>query len=287
MKKLNQAVEVLGKVISGKKLGRQLGFPTANLQLTQTLKIKPGVYLAVCKLKKNSHLGLAYYSPAHNFEVFIFNFNQQIYNQNLKVKLTHFLRSPKKITTNTQLTKLIQNDLIKLDNFVILVSRQDQPLGIIEKKQAHLGSAKLHRAISVQLFNSKKELLIQQRSRHKMLFPLIWANTVCTDVRPYESYEAAAHRRLKEELGLKAKLKPLTKFFYQVSSGKAGCEKEIDQLFIGQTDQIPRPNPAEIQAIKYFSLSGLKKAIKVNPDQFAFWFKVILKKLVSSDIFKS
>jgi len=287
MKKLNQVVVVSGKVISGNKLGRQLGFPTANLKLVKTPKIKPGVYLAVCQQKKNSHLGLAYFGLKQNFEVFIFNFNQQIYNLNLKVKLTHFLRSPKKITTNSQLKKLIQNDLTKLDNFVILVNRQDQPLGVMEKKQAHLGSAHLHRAISVQLFNSKKKLLIQQRSKSKMLFPLIWANTVCTDVRPYESYETAANRRLKEEFGLKANLKPLTKFFYQAFSGKAGCEKEIDQLFIGFSDQKPKPNKKEINAWQYTSLKELKQDINTNPDQFALWLKVILKKLASSDIFKS
>ncbi|MFH0943373.1 MAG: isopentenyl-diphosphate Delta-isomerase [Candidatus Beckwithbacteria bacterium] len=287
MKKLDHPVVVSGRVIAGDKLGRRLGFPTANLRLSKVPLIKPGVYLAVCRLKKNSFLGLAYFGPQHNFEVYLFNFSAEIYNQILKVKLTHFIRSPQKITSKAALKKLIQTDLTKLDNLVILVNHQDQPLGVLEKKSAHLGHGRLHRAISVQLFNSKKELLIQQRSKTKMLFPLIWANTVCTDVRPYESYEDAAHRRLNEELGLKANLKPLTKFFYQAASGTAGSEKEIDQLFIGQTDQTPRPNPAEIQAIKYLSLFRLKKAINANPDQFTLWLKVILKKIDPSDIFKS
>jgi isopentenyl-diphosphate delta-isomerase len=283
MKKLLKPVKLIGKVIPGEKIGRTINFPTANLALKILPPIKPGVYLAVCRLAKNSYLGLAYYSPRHTFEVYLFDFNQDIYGQKLLVKLTHFLRPPKKVSGLLALKKLIQQDLVSLNDQVILVNKKDQILGIANKIQAHLGSAQLHRAISVQIFNSKQELLIQQRSKDKLLFPLLWANTVCTDVRPYESYLQAARRRLKEEFGLTAKLKPMFKFFYTAPSGKSGSEREIDQVFFGLARTRPRPNPEEIAAWEYINLKAAKARLKT----FAPWFQLILKKIPPSAIFKA
>jgi len=116
-----------------------------------------------------------------------------------------------------------------------------------------------------------------------MLFPLFWANTVCTDVRPYESYLQAANRRLKEEFGLTAKLKPQFKFYYTAPSGSQGSEREIDQVFFGQVNDRPKPNPQEIHSWQYLSL----EQIKTTPLNYAPWFELILKRLSSSGIFNS
>lgn len=279
-----------GKVIKGEAVGRIIGFPTANLKLTAISKIKPGVYAALVTLNSQSFLGLAYYGPRYifgqktnSFEVYIFNFNHQIYGQTLIVKLLKFLRPPQTVKQLPELKKLLESDLACLNNYVILVDKDDRILGIETKIKAHLGKAKLHRAISVQLFNANQELLIQQRSVHKILFPLHWANTVCTDVRPYETYLVAANRRLQEEFGLTADLKPLLKFSYSASYGKTGSEKEIDQVFIGFNDNQPKPDPAEIIAWQYLSLDQ----IKTFSGQLAPWFKILLKNLSVSDIFKS
>lgn len=283
MKKLLKSIKLIGKVIPGEKIGRIINFPTANLTLKKLPSIKPGVYLAVCRLAKNSYLGLAYYSPRYTFEVYLFDFNQDIYGKKLLVKLTHWLRPPKKISSLPELRCLLQTDLISLNNYVILVNKKDQPIGIQKKVAAHLGKAQLHRAVSVQIFNSGKELLLQQRSKHKLLFPLLWANTVCTDVRPYESYLQAARRRLKEEFGLQADLTPQFKFYYTSPSGSRAAEKEIDQVFFGRTNNRPKPNPKEIQSWRYLSLEQIKTA----PLNYAPWFKLILKKMPASAIFKA
>ena len=283
MKKLLKPISCLGQVFFGEKIGQSIHFPTANLALKTLPQIKPGVYLTVCHLAKNSYLGLAYYSPRHTLEVYLFDFNQDIYGQKISLKLTHWLRSPKKISSLPELRCLLQTDLINLNNYVILVNKKDQPIGIEKKPAAHLGQGKLHRAVSVQIFNSRKELLLQQRSEHKMLFPLFWANTVCTDVRPYESYLQAANRRLKEEFGLTAKLKPQFKFYYTAPSGSQGSEREIDQVFFGQVNDRPKPNPQEIHSWQYLSL----EQIKTTPLNYAPWFELILKRLPSSGIFNS
>lgn len=273
-----------GKVIKGEAVGRTIDFPTANLKLTKPPKIKCGVYVALVTLKQQRYLGLAYFSPRKNFEVYIFNFKSEIYGQTLTVKLLKFLRSPQVIKNLTQLKKLLELDVASLNNYVILVDKLDKILGIEEKAKAHLGRGRLHRAISVQLYNQKQELLIQKRSAKKQLFAGFWANTVCTDVRPYETYLVAAKRRLQEEFSLAVnKLKPIFKISYSASSGKKHSERELDQVFIGLVTDPPQPNSAEISAWQYLSLDRLKNSsLKLAP-----WFKLILKKLAASDIFKS
>jgi isopentenyl-diphosphate delta-isomerase len=82
----------------------------------------------------------------------------------------------------------------------------------------------LHRAFSVFLFNSKNELLLQQRATEKITFPDMWTNTCCSHplgipgeggVSLEESIEGvkrAAQRKLDHELGIKAAQVPLEKF---------------------------------------------------------------------------
>lgn len=280
MQKLLKPIRCFGQVIPGEKIGRTINFPTANLALKKLPSIKSGVYLAVCQLKKNYYLGLAYYSPRRTFEVYLFDFNQDIYGRQLSVKLTHFLRPPKKVRGLLALTKLIQQDLVSLNDQVILVNKKDQILGIANKVQAHLGSGKLHRAISVQIFNSKKELLITQRSRNKRLWPLFWSNSCCSHPLIGESYLAAAERRTREELGLKVNLKLTQKNIYRFQYENIGREQELAHVFIGFTDKKPKTNKKEISNWQYAGINSL-------PDKLTPWFKLILKKLPSSAIFKA
>lgn len=278
-----------GKVIKGEAVGRKIGFPTANLELSKLPRLKHGVYAALVIFNRQNYLGLAYFGPRYifgqktdNFEVYIFNFDQTIYGRKLTVKLLKFLRPPQAVKRLSRLKRLLERDVAALSDYVVRVNRRDQILGIEEKSKAHQGRAKLHRAISIQLFNRKGELLIQQRSKYKKLFPLIWANTVCTDVRPYETYSAAAERRLKEEFGLKVKLKPAFKFSY-AAVWRRGGEKEIDQVFFGRLVGQPKPDFKEIAAWRFINLAEAKAGLK----DFAPWFRMILKKIRPSDIFKT
>jgi isopentenyl-diphosphate Delta-isomerase len=93
-----------------------------------------------------------------------------------------------------------------MEEQVVLVDKTDAILGLMAKTEAHEKGV-LHRAISIILFNSKKELLIQQRADEKYHWAGIWSNTVCTHPRDGESYKAAADRRLHEELGIFTELK--------------------------------------------------------------------------------
>ena len=161
---------------------------------------------------------------------------------------------------------------------VILVNEKDRQIGVMDKVEAHRGKGKLHRAISVYLFNKKNQLLIQQRSSKKIVGAHQWANTVCGNVRPGESYEDCASRRLKEELGIKykkLKLKPIYKFQYQVKCNEEFSENEIDQVFFGFYDGKTDLNPNEVQKVSWVDWQRLLNA-ELNLD-LAPWFTWMLK----------
>ena len=97
---------------------------------------------------------------------------------------------------------------------LILVDEKDQGVGYLSKARCHEGRGVLHRAFSLLIFNAGGELLIQQRSSSKRLWPLYWSNSCCSHPRGSETMEAATRRRLREELGISCPLRFLFKFQY-------------------------------------------------------------------------
>jgi len=162
---------------------------------------------------------------------------------------------------------------------VILVSKKDEEIGTMEKMQAH-EQAKLHRAFSVFIFNSKGELLLQQRANHKYHSPLLWTNTVCSHPRKGEKTDAAAHRRIVEEMGFDCEFKEAFSFLYKSDVGQGLTEHEFDYVFIGVSDVKPSPNPDEVGDWKYVKLDNLKNDVSVNPNNYTVWFKIALEEVL-------
>lgn len=161
---------------------------------------------------------------------------------------------------------------------VILVDEQDRETGQMEKLEAHQ-KALLHRAISVFVFNSKGEMLLQQRALHKYHSAGLWSNTCCSHPRPGEANEAAATRRLREEMGLQGSLKHRFAFIYQVELEKGLSEHEYDHVFVGYSDTEPRINPEEVMAYRWIGLEELREELNQHPEQFTFWFRLLCERL--------
>ncbi len=160
---------------------------------------------------------------------------------------------------------------------VILVDADDHQIGVMDKIEAHRHPAQLHRASSVLLRNSRGEWLIQQRSDYKIVGADQWANTCCGNLRPGENYEQCARRRLGEELGIvNVELEKLKKFTYQVRCNDKFGEFEIDTVFVGQYDDLVKPNPEEVKNIKWVSTQELLNELKKNISVFAPWTKLVL-----------
>ena len=86
-------------------------------------------------------------------------------------------------------------------NKVVLVDIQDNPLGHMEKMEAHI-NGKLHRAFSVFIFNEKDELLLQQRADEKYHGAGLWTNTCCSHPQMNENVLESAKKRLRFEMDL-------------------------------------------------------------------------------------
>lgn len=110
-----------GKVIEGNKLGRTIGFPTANLIYPfSKVQIPYGVYSVSAEIEGQIYLGMLNYGtkPTVNkvdaepiLEVNIFNFDKNIYNKQIKINLIEWIREEQKFSSLTDLKSQIEKDL--------------------------------------------------------------------------------------------------------------------------------------------------------------------------------
>ncbi len=162
---------------------------------------------------------------------------------------------------------------------VILVDSLDNAIGEKDKKEAH-EKALLHRAVSVFIFNSGKQLLLQQRALNKYHSASLWSNTACTHPYPGEKTKDAAVRRLKEEMGIKTELVKIFDFIYKEKLDNKLTEYEFDHVFVGFTDEIPDPDPHEVSSFRYVDINTIKTQINNSPESFTIWFKIIIDRVL-------
>ena len=161
-----------------------------------------------------------------------------------------------------------------MEEKVILVSEDDQQLGLMGKMEAHK-KAVLHRAFSIFVFNKKGELLLQQRALDKYHSPGLWTNTCCSHQRDGESNIEAGHRRIQEEMGFHCELKELFWFVYKAAFDNGLTEHELDHVMIGSYEDDPIINPEEVASFKWMPLEDVKKDMKDQPELYTEWFKII------------
>lgn len=161
---------------------------------------------------------------------------------------------------------------------VILVNEQDESIGSMEKMEAH-EKGLLHRAFSVFIFNSKGEMLLQQRAETKYHSAGLWTNACCSHPAPGEGINEAAHRRLKEEMGFDTALSKAFDFTYKTSFDNGLTEHEYDHVFTGTYDGAVHPDDAEVKDHCFISMETIKEKIETEPEYFTSWFKIAFPKL--------
>jgi isopentenyl-diphosphate delta-isomerase len=161
-----------------------------------------------------------------------------------------------------------------MEEQVILVNEQDEPIGLMPKLEAH-EKAVLHRAFSVFILNDKKEIMLQQRATHKYHSPLLWTNTCCSHQRSGETNVQAGTRRLQEEMGFTADLKELFHFIYKAPFDNGLTEHELDHVMIGYYNDKPNINAEEVENWKWMTIEAVRKDMNENPGIYTVWFKII------------
>jgi riboflavin kinase/FMN adenylyltransferase len=120
---LGYAFSIYGPVIKGDKIGRTIGFPTANIFVAETYKLIPGdgIYAVTVEMGEEqnpeTYRGMAYIGQrptingmTRNIEVNIFDFDREIYGQNIKMNFLAFLRHDVKFTGLEALKLQLQKD---------------------------------------------------------------------------------------------------------------------------------------------------------------------------------
>ena len=160
-----------------------------------------------------------------------------------------------------------------MEEEVILVDEQDQPLGAMEKIKAHQQGL-LHRAFSVFIFNGKGEMLLQQRAMNKYHSGGLWTNACCSHPKPGEDIQRAAQRRLYEEMGFVTSIEEIFDFIYKSSFENGLTEYEFDHVFIGVFDELIEPDKKEVSDYCFKSLEEIKSSLQLYPEQYTAWFHI-------------
>ncbi len=163
---------------------------------------------------------------------------------------------------------------------VILVDAHDGEVGVGEKLQVHRDGT-LHRAFSVFVFDGAGRLLLQRRHPDKYHSGGLWSNTCCSHPRPGETVEAAAHRRLREEMGFDCALRPLFGFVYKIQLGDRLYEHEYDHVLVGTYEGTPAPNAEEVADWKWVFPDDLQAHVAQSPEVYTYWFRLVLDRVLA------
>jgi len=158
---------------------------------------------------------------------------------------------------------------------VILVDTNDQPVGAMEKMQAHRQGA-LHRAFSIMIHNSKGEVLLQKRAQGKYHSGGLWTNACCSHPNPGDEMLAAVQKKLKHEMGMEVLPVFAFKFMYRADVGNGLTEHEYDHVYMGTSDESPEINKHEVQDWKFMDTASLFEDVANRPGVYTPWFRFIL-----------
>lgn len=157
------------------------------------------------------------------------------------------------------------------DELFDVCDADDHVVGQALRSEVHARGL-LHRAVHVFVFNSRGELLLQRRSAGKDEYPLRLTSSASGHLGAGESYDAAAVRELREELGLSAALEFAAQF--PASSETA---HEHTRLYLARTDETPVPDPEEIASLEWAAPAVIAARIAAQPDDYTPPFRVLFE----------
>ncbi|MCX6791570.1 MAG: mevalonate kinase [Candidatus Gottesmanbacteria bacterium] len=139
------------------------------------------------------------------------------------------------------------------DELFVVVDRNDNILGYKTRRECHHDPSVIHRTVGVLMYDAKGRLLLQKRSMTKDMEPGLWGISAAGHVTRGQSDEEAAHRELKEELGIDVPLTFVKKFITVNDQ-----ESERAALYQGVSDGPFRPEASEVSDIKFFEPRQLR-----------------------------
>ncbi|EDP69984.1 Hydrolase of MutT (Nudix) family protein [Flavobacteriales bacterium ALC-1] len=181
-----------------------------------------------------------------------------------------------------------------MDEYIDIVTKEGNPTGKVALKSDAHKNGWYHNTIHLWLYTRKGEILLQQRSRKKKIYPLLWDVSTAGHIDAGEIFIEAALRETKEEIGLTLKPKHLHKigtFLHETNYGDIQ-DNEFHQVYIAElTVDLNKltPQKNEVEALKLVSFETFKKLleqsetnqhfISTNKSYYSFIIKTIKEKL--------
>lgn len=176
------------------------------------------------------------------------------------------------------------------DEMFDVVDEEDNVIGRAKRGEVHGNPKLMHRSVGVVIFNSFREMFLQQRSATKDVDPGKWTISCSGHLISDPStlgesygyprgvlrhiYEQATHRELREELGVELEIIPVTKFIY-----RSETETETVMLYKAYFDGPFQLNKQEISQGKFFTRNKLNSLIKSGQINMSRWGKMALEKM--------
>jgi len=147
--------------------------------------------------------------------------------------------------------------------FLDVVNENDEVIGRASYNEIY-EQLLVHRIAHILIFNDRREMLLQLRSKNKGFCPLHWGTSVGGHVQSGESYEDAAKREFEEELGTSTDISFLRKDFYVDNKFNIGLKKFLG-TFTTTFNGPFKINPEEVEKIEFLSLDKIQDMI--NKDE--------------------
>lgn len=153
---------------------------------------------------------------------------------------------------------------------------EDRVIGQATRGEVHARSL-LHRAVHIWVINSRRELLMHLRSTTKDQYPSCYTSSASGHLDAGETYLAAAHRELGEELGLSGELEFLVKL-------PAGPETAFEHsaLYLLRSDAEITPCTEEIAEVEFQDLERVSQFVREHPERCTPPFRVLWQWSVES-----
>jgi len=155
-----------------------------------------------------------------------------------------------------------------MDEYIDIVSKTGKPTGKVALKSEAHKNGWFHNTIHLWLYTAKGEVLLQQRSHKKSIYPLLWDVSAAGHIDAGESFENAAIRETYEELGVLLRIKDLKKIgvnkhFSTYANGTIQ-DNEFHHVFISELKldiKALNPQAEEVEAIKLVTLDEFKSLL--------------------------
>ncbi|MBK6872585.1 MAG: isopentenyl-diphosphate Delta-isomerase [Kineosporiaceae bacterium] len=167
--------------------------------------------------------------------------------------------------------------------YVVLADGAGRSIGTCLKSQVHTTATPLHLAFSCWLLDDAGGVLLTRRALTKRTWPGVWTNACCGHPAPGESFEDAARRRVRGELGIEpvGLRLALPDFRYTATMANGVQENEICPVFVATIGDALRPDPDEVADWQWTDVAAVAARVEAGDVTLSPWLVLQFPQLIA------